>query len=159
MQAERLRDIRNSLSQLRDFQNIYTSILNVVKANEQAGPNKFRSNYRELKQFFPEVDLEKIEEIDNFHHQVTKFLKEEFEKEKSTLEDNISDVSLRISELVSEVRKIKNQQAPNVQTAIFNDYADKKADLKRLEDENKNYETKNELNQAKKIKKKHCMRP
>lgn len=150
MQAERLRDIRNSLSQLRDFKNIYTSRLNVVKANEQAGPNRFRSNYRELKQFFPEIDIDKIAEIDKSHHQVTKFLKEEFEKEKNTLEENISDVSRRISELVAEARKIKNQQAPNVQTAILNDYADKKADLKRLEDENKNYETRNELNQAKK---------
>ena len=150
MQAERLRNIRNSLSQLRDFKNIYTSRLNVVKANEQAGPNKFRSNYRELKQFFPEVNLEKIEEIDKFHHQVTKFLKEEFEKEKDTLENNISDVNRQINELVAEARKIKNQQAPNVQTAILNDYADKKATLKRLEDENKNYETKNELNKAKK---------
>lgn len=150
IQAERLRDIRNRLSQLRDFKNIYTSRLNVVKANEQAGPNKFRSNYRELKQFFPEIDLTKIEEIDKFHHQVTKFLKEEFEKEKGTLEKNISDVSCRINKLVAEARKIKNQQAPNVQTAILNDYADKKAELKRLEDENKNYETKNELNQAKK---------
>lgn len=150
MQAERLRDIRNSLSQLRDLKNRYTSRLNVVKANEQAGPNKFRSNYRELKQFFPEVDLDKIEKIDNFHHQVTKFLKEEFEKEKNALEDNISDVSRRISELVAEAREIKNEQAPNVKTAILNDYADKKADLKRLEEENKNYETRNELNQAKK---------
>lgn len=120
MRSERLRNIRNSLSQLRDFQNIYTSRLNVVKANEQAVPNKFRSNYRELKQFFLEVDLKKIEEIDKFHHQVTEFLKKEFEKEKRTLEDNISDVSTRISELVAEARK------------------------------NKNYETRNELNQAKK---------
>ena len=150
IQAEHLRSIREDLSKLRDYKNTYISRLNVVKANEQAGPGKFRSNYRELQQFFPDIDLNKIEEIDKFHHQVTKFLKEEFEKEKNSLEKNISEIDHHINELVTEARKIKNQQAPNVQTAILNDYADKKAELKRLEDENKNYEKKKELKEAQK---------
>ena len=92
IQAEHLRSIREDLSKLRDYKNTYISRLNVVKANEQAGPGKFRSNYRELQQFFPDIDLNKIEEIDKFHHQVTKFLKEEFEKEKNSLEKNISEI-------------------------------------------------------------------
>lgn len=77
-------------------------------------------------------------------------MKEEFEKEKNSLEKNISEIDHHINELVTEARKIKNQQAPNVQTAILNDYADKKAELKRLEDENKNYEKKKELKEAQK---------
>ena len=152
IQAEHLRNIRENLSKLRDCKNTYISRLNVVKANEQAGPGKFRSNYRELQQFFPDIDLNRIEEIDKFYHQVTKFLKEEFEKEKNSLETNISEIDHHINELVTEARKIKNQQAPNVQTAILNDYADKKLNLKGWKTKIKIMRRKKNLKKRKKIK-------
>lgn len=150
MQAARLREIRNDLSQLREQKNIYLSRLNVIKSNEEAGPRRSRNNYHELEQFFPDVDIQRIEKIDKFHHQITKFLKLEFEREKNTIEENVDDLSHHISQLVNEAQKIKNQQGPNVQTALLNEYADKKAELKQLEDENKNYQKKKKLQQDKK---------
>jgi DNA repair exonuclease SbcCD ATPase subunit len=150
MQAARLREIRNDLSQLREQKNIYLSRLNVIKSNEEAGPKRYRNNYHELEQFFPDVDIQRIEKIDKFHHQITKFLKLEFEREKNTIEENVEDLSHHISQLVNEAQKIKNQQGPNVQTALLNEYADKKAELKQLEDENKNYQKKKKLQQDKK---------
>ena len=150
MQAAHLREIRNDLSQLREQKNIYLSRLNVIKSNEEAGPKRYRNNYHELEQFFPDVDIQRIEKIDKFHHQITKFLKLEFEREKDTIKENIDDLSHHISQLVNEAQKIKNQQGPNVQTALLNEYADKKAELRQLEDENKNYQKKKKLQQDKK---------
>lgn len=46
------------------------------------------------------------------------------------------------------MKLVKKQQAPNVKTALLNEYADKKAEIKQLEDENRNFEKK--LEQAKK---------
>lgn len=126
------------------------SRLNVIKSNEEAGPRRYRNNYHELEQFFPDVDIQRIEKIDNFHHQITKFLKLEFEREKNTIEENVEDLSHHISQLANEAQEIKNQQGPNVQTALLNEYADKKAELKQLEDENKNYQKKKKLQQDKK---------
>lgn len=150
MQAARLREIRSDLSQLREHKNTYLSRLNVIKSNEEAGPRRYRNNYHELEQFFPDVDIQRIEKIDKFHHQITKFLKLEFEREKNTIEENVDDLSHRISQLVNEAQEIKNQQGPNIQTALLNEYADKKAELKQLEDENKNYQKKKKLQQDKK---------
>ncbi|MYY65657.1 DUF2326 domain-containing protein [Lactobacillus salivarius] len=149
-EAERLRKIRSNLSQLREQRNVYRNRLNTIKINEEAGSGKNRSNYRELKKFFPSVNINKIEQIDHFHHQITKILKKEFEQETNTINDIIEMLSKQIYVLVDEARKIKNQQAPNVQTALLNEYADKKAELKKLEDENRNFEKKKELEQAKK---------
>lgn len=72
------------------------------------------------------------------------------EQEKNTIEKNVDDLSHHISQLVNEAQKIKNQQGLNVQTALLNEYADKKAELKQLEDENKNYQKKKKLRQDKK---------
>lgn len=150
MQAARLREIRNYLSQLGEQKNTYLSRLNVIKSNEEAGPRSYRNNYHELEQFFPDVGIQRIEKINKFHHQITKFLKLEFEREKNIIEENVDDLSHHISQLVNEAQKIKNQQGPNVQTALLNEYADKKAELKQLEDENKNYQKKKKLQQDKK---------
>lgn len=150
MQAARLREIRNYLSQLGEQKNTYLSRLNVIKSNEEAGPRRYRNNYHELEQFFPDVGIQRIEKINKFHHQITKFLKLEFEREKKIIEENVDDLSHHISQLVNEAQKIKNQQGPNVQTALLNEYADKKAELKQLEDENKNYQKKKKLQQDKK---------
>lgn len=150
MQAARLREIRNYLSQLGEQKNTYLSRLNVIKSNEEAGPRRYRNNYHELEQFFPDVGIQRIEKINKFHHQITKFLKLEFEREKKIIEESVDDLSHHISQLVNEAQKIKNQQGPNVQTALLNEYADKKAELKQLEDENKNYQKKKKLQQDKK---------
>lgn len=56
------------------------------------------------------MDIQRIEKIDKFHHQITKFLKLEFEREKNTIEENVDDLSHHISQLVNEAQKIKNQQ-------------------------------------------------
>lgn len=152
MQAARLREIRNYLSKLGEQKNTYLSRLNVIKSNEEAGPRRYRNNYHELEQFFPDVGIQRIEKINKFHHQITKFFKLEFEREKKIkiIEENVDDLSHHISQLVNEAQKIKNQQGPNVQTALLNEYADKKAELKQLEDENKNYQKKKKLQQDKK---------
>lgn len=107
MQAARLREIRNDLSQLREQKNTYLSRLNVIKSNEKADPGRYQNNYHELGQFFPDVDIKRIEKIDKFHHQITKFLKLEFEREKNTIEENIDKLSHHISQLVDEAQKNK----------------------------------------------------
>ena len=49
------------------------------------------------------------------------------EQEKNTIEKNVDDLSHHIFQLVNEVQKIRNQQGPNVQAALINEYADRKA--------------------------------
>lgn len=104
-EAERLRKIRSNLSQLREQRNVYRNRLNIIKINEEAGPGNNRSNYRELEKFFPSVNIKKIEQIDHFHYQITKILKEEFEQETCAINNNIEKLGKNISVLVDEARK------------------------------------------------------
>lgn len=150
LQATRLREIKEKLSLLRGNRNILRSRMSIIKENEEAGPGNNRKNYQELEAFFPDVNIGRIEQIDHFYHQITKFLKAEFAKEKQELGEEIIILDKQIDDLVNEVREIKNQQSPNVQTALLNEYADKKAELKQLEDENNNFQKKKKLEQAKK---------
>ena len=150
IQLSKLRKIQNDLSQLQELKNTYINRLSIINSNEESGVKRYKNDYHELIRFFPDVNIQKIEEIDSFHHQVTKFLELEFQKEKDNLERNIEYIDQQSSRLIKEVRDIKKQQAPNVQTALLNEYADIKMELNKLEDENKNFDEKNRLNQNKK---------
>lgn len=150
IQLSKLRKIQNDLSQLQELKNTYINRLSIINSNEEIGVKRYKNDYHELIRFFPDVNIQKIEEIDSFHHQVTKFLELEFKKEKDNLERNIQYIDQQSSRLIKEVRDIKKQQAPNVQTALLNEYADLKMELNKLEDENKNFDEKNRLNQNKK---------
>lgn len=149
MQASRLRDIMSNLSKLRERRNLYLNRLSVIDDNEKSGPKKLETNYKELKKFFPDVDMEMIRKVDGFHQQITNILENEFSEEKKSLNNKIKDIDYFISSLNSEAQKINNQQAPNIQTALLNEYADKMAKLNQLKNENKNYNEKLRLNNDK----------
>lgn len=149
MQASRLREIMGNLSQLRERRNLYLNRLSVIEDNENSGPNKLESNYKELKRFFPDVNIEMIQKVDGFHQQIINILEKEFYEEKKSLDDKIKDIDHLVSGLNSEAQKINSQQAPNVQTALLNEYADKIVKLNQLKKENKNYNEKLRLTKEK----------
>lgn len=87
-----------------------TKLLNeksILEANLGSETKIQKEDFEELKSFFPELNIPHIEEIQNFHNQITKILKEETEEELLKLEDKISGNEKNLIESTQELTKLR----------------------------------------------------
>lgn len=63
-------------------------------------------DYKELQEFFPDVDLAKLSAIENFHQKIQGILKEEIDDEIDRLQTLIDALTAGIEELQEEQRKL-----------------------------------------------------
>lgn len=62
-----------------------------------------KAKFRKLKEYFPDVDIEKLAKIDQFHSGITKILKAELREEKALLEEQIESLELEIRTIESKL--------------------------------------------------------
>jgi hypothetical protein len=55
-----------------------------------------KKNFEKLKEYFPEVDADKLAKVEQFHSGITKILKAELREEKALLEEQIESLELEI---------------------------------------------------------------
>lgn len=86
-----------------------TKLLNeksILEANLGSETKIQKEDFEELKSFFPELNIPHLEEIQNFHNQITKILKEETEEELLKLEDKISGNEKNLIESTQELTEL-----------------------------------------------------
>lgn len=62
-----------------------------------------KEKFRKLKEYFPDVDIEKLAKVDQFHSGITKILKAELREEKALLEEQIESLELEIRMIESKL--------------------------------------------------------
>ncbi len=95
--------------QITVLKRIRTKLLNeksILEANLGSESKIQKENFDELKSFFPELNIPHIEEIQNFHKQITKILKEETEEELFKLEEKISENERNLIEATQELTEL-----------------------------------------------------
>ncbi len=86
-----------------------TKLLNeksILEANLGSETKIQKENFDELKSFFPDLNIPHLEEIQNFHKQITKILKEETEEELLKLEYKISGIEKNLIEATQELTEL-----------------------------------------------------
>lgn len=86
-----------------------TKLLNeksILEANLGSETKIQKEDFEELKSFFPELNIPHLEEIQNFHKQITKILKKETEEELLKLEDKISEIEKSLIEAMQELTEL-----------------------------------------------------
>ena len=86
-----------------------TKLLNeksILEANLGPETKIQKENFDELKSFFPDVNISHLEEIQNFHNQITKILKKETEEELLKLEDKMSETEKNLIEATQELTEL-----------------------------------------------------
>lgn len=87
-----------------------TKLLNeksILEANLGSETKIQKEDFEELKSFFPELNIPHLEEIQNFHNQITKILKEETVEELLKLEDKISGNEKNLIESTQELTELR----------------------------------------------------
>lgn len=107
--AQRAAQAAELEKQITVLKRIRTKLLNeksIVEANLGSETKIQKENFDELKSFFHDVNIPHIEEIQKFHNQIIKILKEEAEEELFKLEDKISENEKNLIEVTQELTEL-----------------------------------------------------
>ena len=143
MQAEKLRELRAKLSSFRRQRTRLQGQLDIIKQSQADSKKTFQRDYDELLYFFPEVDAKRLEEVENFHRNLTRILGGEIKDSVVDIEAMIEIVATEIKRLEEETIRIKKM--PNVAMAILDEYAAIKKELQLLIDANEAYDNRERL--------------
>lgn len=141
-------DIKDKLSVLRRHKSFEESKLRDINRNLNYADGAVVHDFNELKQFFPELDIEKLKDIESFHKSVGKILKKEQMDEKNKIESNITFLSENIVELEQNLKSILN--ITNISKGILQNFSYLQKEKETLEKQKQAYETYKLLQQDKK---------
>ena len=143
MQAEQLTEIKNKIAGFKRQRSRLQGQLAAIDRSKAEDKKSFQIDYRELLEFFPEINVQKLEQIEQFHRRITQILNGEIREKKDSLDAMIALASSRIKELEEEQLRIS--QLPNVEKATLEKYAELQKELLELQTANGAYKKKDEL--------------
>ncbi len=99
-------EIRGQITVLKRRRSRLVSQLNAVKANMSGGLTPVEEDLTELSEFFPEVDIQKLAQIEHFHDKMQHILSQEMGDEIAQLQVLIDTVTAEMIRLQEEQRKL-----------------------------------------------------
>ena len=117
-----------------------------IIVNRNWEPGQATGNFDALKEFFPSVAIRKVADIENFHRELARILKTEFESEYSDVCNKIQDLDRDIQSVETELNEL---DAPaGVSPRMLKTYAEKDREIKDIEERRENYTRKVEMKEG-----------
>lgn len=139
--------LKDSLFKNRKIRRNLISRKDKLTENLEYKFSKTTEDFSELNTYFPQVNIKKIKEIEEFHFQISKIFKDELMREKKDIireieicDENIKEYNHMLTNL------IKN---PKISKTILNRHAEYLLERKTCEVYNESYIKKNKLNEEK----------
>ena len=114
----------------------------IERSKAEKQKKKLQSDYQELLQFFPEIDVHRLEAVENFHRQLSTILSSELRESEQNIDAMIALASEEIKKLEEEQKRIS--MVPNVNKATLERYAELQKELLELQAANETFDKKNE---------------
>ena len=118
-------EIRGQLTVLKRRRSRLVSQLNAVKANMSGGFVPVEEDLSELSEFFPDVDVQKLSQIEHFHDKMQRILSQEMGDEIAQLQILIDAVSAEMARLQEAQRKL------GVPVTVSKKFMDQVVDIQR----------------------------
>lgn len=118
-------EIRGQLTVLKRRRSRLVSQLNAVKANMSGGLVPVEEDLSELSEFFPDVDVQRLSQIEHFHDKMQRILSQELGDEIAQLQILIDAVSAEMARLQEAQRKL------GVPVTVSKKFMDQVVDIQR----------------------------
>ena len=151
--VDKAAEIKGRLTVLTRKRSRLRSQLNSVKANMEGGLVPGEDDLSELAEFFPEVDMQKLSMIDNFHRKMQTILTGEMSEEIAHLEVLIDAVSDEMKKLEEEQRQLG--VPVNISKKFMQKYVEMQRRIDILTAQNRGYNATTQLAAETKVAKKN----
>lgn len=136
---EQAYDIRTELAKLKRQRSRIKASLSLVEQNQDIALAKMKDKLADLREFFPEVNLRKIEEVETFHNGLKEILSSSIVDAQKQLQRKLEEIDVRIDKLTDDLENSTPKK--DMSKVLFHQYARKLQEVERLVAENKNFET------------------
>ena len=136
--AEALLDLDAKLRVLKRERSLNYNKLDSIKQDKDLSGVSIQSDFEELQSYFPNVNIAKLEEIEQFHEDLSKILKKEINDLESKTWNIINMFNIQIKEL--EDKKLEIGGSNKISSVVLKQYRDLSLELERLKKENEYYE-------------------
>ena len=130
-------EVKSKLARTRRMRNLVKSKLKNLAFGLDCQSLSTSSAFSELKRFFPTVNIEHLEEIENFHREITKVFNDELEHEKKLLSEQLSNLNNEVLILENELNSLVSR--PNISIEILNQFAGTKELIRKMVAQNSAY--------------------
>ncbi|PRA51953.1 hypothetical protein CQZ98_17385 [Pseudomonas sp. MYb115] len=103
---ERNLELKNEKDKLVEIKSNLQIQLNRIESNLANGKIRNSKSFQTVQTFFPEIDSEKLLEVESFHKGITNILKKQLKEEQSVLIEAISSAKADIEKVDAELLKI-----------------------------------------------------
>ena len=145
-QAARLSNIKKKLAVLRRQRGKIRSQIRAMESDMEIDESKFKRDYSELREFFPDVNIKRIEDIDGFHRQLKAVLKSQYKENQKRIESEVELLDTQIKKLEKEMEQINDE--PHLTKTVLDEYASIDREMQNLSDANDYYESHRVLQQT-----------
>lgn len=145
--SERAKVIKKDLKEARRRKSILEARISSIEENIIPF-SQDKTKYNELLEFFPNANIKLIEEIEEFHRQISSILKDELDEKKEELQQRLNEINKIIDELQNELEGLI--KTPNISSLVLSHHSELMKRLEKIRLENEAYEEKNNLEATKK---------
>lgn len=149
--SELISKIDGQLKELKRERSLQYNKLKVIDNDKELSKISVQSDFEELKRFFPNVDIKKLEDIENFHNDLSKIFKKEMTDLEKKTWNFINVYNERIDEL--ERKKLEIGCTTKIPKFLMEQHTVISKRLDTLRDQNKKYTEFEELTKQAKDKK------
>ncbi|HEM4953001.1 TPA: DUF2326 domain-containing protein [Streptococcus suis] len=143
IQAQQLSELRHQLSDAKRQRSSLLSQKRSFEAERNPKRQQFQKDFESLQQFFPNVDIKTISEIESFHQQLTSVLSAEYQESAKSLQNLINLTNSQVYKLEEKISQIST--VSNVSQSILEQYADLQREITQLRDSNESFKLKEKL--------------
>ncbi len=135
--SEKAISIKSELTKARRIRGSISSRLKPISDSLTYEFSLSQETVDELGTFFPEANIRRITEIENFHKQISGIFKKELQEQKKQLLLQLTDINKLIGEYESELKELI--QNPNLSKNILKKHAELLKEIERLKRINATY--------------------
>ena len=141
--AEQIARLKEQISALKRNRSRFYNQLNAYKQDNGYEIVGLKSDFSELSEYFNNVNVENLIQIEEFHKKITSILRKEIKSSIQEMWDNINLLNEAIKGLENELADI--QQTTNVSRVILKSYYTIEREIENLEKANELYIKKGDL--------------
>lgn len=142
-QAEQMRAVREELSNFRRQKTRLVAQRNAISRSYEETKKPFPKDYSDLLAFFPDVNVEKLSKIDDFHRGLMKILRKQLKDSENDVDAMIALADEKIDQLEKEQLEIR--RIPNVAKAILERYSKLNSEMQVLQQANDAFDNKEKV--------------
>lgn len=143
--AMRVAELKYELQKLRAAYSRAQSRVAQISANMNGEQIPYCEDFKEFAAFFPNADMRKLSEVEQFHMKLSSILKDEMEEEKASAEKESQSLQERIGKVEDELGAY--DVPTGISKKVLTEFADADRKVREIETQIANFDEKGRLQQ------------